>query len=69
MTVCPKVVVVFELNVTATVDTAAAQPVGDVAGAADEAALVVVVDGLLDAGGFGVVPEPEPVMAMSAQVK
>lgn len=56
--VWPNVVVVFELNATATVADGVAQPVGT---AVDDAAAVV-----LDAGG--VVP-PEPTILMSAHVK
>jgi hypothetical protein len=68
LTVWPTEVVVLELKVTATVDTGVAQVVADWVGAA-----VVEVAGmlaLLDAGGFGVVlPDPEPVILMSAQVE
>jgi hypothetical protein len=66
--VWPTTVVVFELNVTATVATGVVHPVATVVevalvevagGATEEEALLVVV------GGF----EPVPVISMSAQVR
>ena len=66
--VWPNTVVVFELNVTATVAAGVAHPVAAVVevalvevagGAAEEAVLLVVVGGL----------EPVPVILMSAQVR
>jgi len=66
LTVWPNDVVVFELNVTATVDTGDAQPVG--AAVEVEVAFVEDAGALLEAGGVEP-PEPLPVILMSAQVR
>lgn len=71
LTVWPNVVVVFELNVTATVATGVAQP----AAAVDVEVLILEVEaGLLDAAGLldvvgGGLVVPEPTILMSAQVR
>ena len=65
--VWPTEVVLFELKVTATVETGAAQPVADALGTA--LVDVVGIAGLLDVEGFGEVPLPVPAILMSAQVK
>ena len=64
LTVWPTTVVVLESNVTATVATGVAQPLGT----AVEVGFVVVVGALLEVGGVEP-PEPLPVILMSAQVK
>lgn len=69
LTVWPKVVLVLELKVTATVEAGVAQAVAVAAEVEVEVEVeVVVVAGLLEVGG-GEVPEPEPVILMSAQVR
>lgn len=72
LTVWPKEVVVLELKVTATVETGVAQAVGVAAGAEVEVEVEVGLEedvgGLLEVGGWEV-PEPLPVILMSAQVR
>ena len=58
---------VLELNVTDTVDTAAAQPVGVAAGVEVEVGLTEDAGALLEVGGDE--PDPPPLILISAHVK
>jgi hypothetical protein len=55
------------LKVTATLEAGVAQLVAEALGTAF--VVVVGVVGLLEVGGFGLVPVPEPAILISAQVK
>jgi hypothetical protein len=60
-------VVLLVLKVTATLEAGVAQLVAEALGTAF--VVVVSVVGLLEVGGFGLVPVPEPAILISAQVK